>query len=140
MAMKAAYHHTSRMYRSACGIWMTLTKANWTISPRVRLQPRTRVSAAVAISASPQHVAGVEEGEHRRRVQVLEDLDADEGGDHRLVDRARPPLRAPPSGDPLVAADDRDQDSEDHALDPPAIEVLQGALGEEGAEERAGVH
>src|SRR5438477_585708 len=118
---------------------MTLVPANWTVSPTVRVASRTRASGRVAISRSPEHVARVEEGEHRGRVEVLEDLDADERGHNRLVDGSRHPLGAALRGDPLVAADDRDQDAEDDALDLAAVEVLECALGEEGAEEGAGV-
>src|SRR4029077_13463849 len=90
MARNAAYHQTSRIYRVDWGIWAMPVPANWTISPRVWVRWRTTEATLM----SSQHVVGVEEGEHGRRVEVFEDLDAHEGGHHRLVDGARHPLGA----------------------------------------------
>src|SRR5579864_5172452 len=99
--------------------------AKLTILPSVSMLPRTPVAAgrggaaagrragrtgvATAMLVSPQHVVGVEQRQHRRCVQVLEDLDADEARDDRLVHGARHTLRSTARRDALVAADRRDE-------------------------------
>src|SRR6202035_3001145 len=102
-ARKAAYHQISRMYRVDCGIRTRAPPEKVTILPSVSICERNprdaregsrgrggagvgRVGVRTAMLASPQDVVGVEQGEHRGRVQVLEDLDAHEGRHHCLVD------------------------------------------------------
>src|SRR2546421_1548908 len=125
------------MYLVDCGIWATPMPENCTISPRV--WTRRLAALATLMPSSPQHVVGVEEGEDGRCVEVLEDLDADERGDHRLVHCAGYALGASTGGDALVAGDGRDDHPEDDAFDLAPVQVLQGSLGVEGADERATV-
>src|SRR5579875_845380 len=100
MARKAAYHQISRTYLKERGMPASTRPAKAMMAPmvskgtsaRLRSCPfplRERAGAEegvlVAIAALPQRELGVEEGEHGRREDVLEDRDNREAPDHGRV-------------------------------------------------------
>src|SRR6266566_5814894 len=117
MARKAAYHQISRTYLNERGIPAMARPAKVRISPKASTGPSTRLRPRHAFSVagasverfsvaivSPQRQLGVEEGQHGRREDVLEDRDAHEAPHDGRVHRLCHPFGAAAGGDSLEDA------------------------------------
>src|SRR5579875_1156080 len=126
-ARKGAYHQISRTYLKERGMPAIARPAKAMMAPTVSKGTSTRLKSCplgrrgggedvLVVIALPQRQLGVEEGEHGRREDVLEDRDGHEAPDHGRVHGLGHALGAAVGRDSLVDADGGDDGTEQDAL------------------------